>query len=525
MQTTLWYDNYQGAVYPLDLHAAPAIGRFQKSTSSLVETCCKFIVRDSNFTSYIVNIVPKELRVCLMKEALKENKDRAIEVLLSNWHMEALVLRELTPNIFTSLKPLHDTYYLSDIVRQGLRYTTCLAHTFLECVKKKMPTRLRYLDLSGFPTAEVILYYLATHCMLAHNEARQTAMVNMYNTAIQYLPTNRTSMHADNCLPESVLVIKLDAFVTSDQTHAELCKALKVSGFPESKLRLCIEKLDATCLGEPKITIMLKQIDRRSLKGIRLKYNSLTCDEFIKMEPELRRFENLTALDLSCNTIHLYQNDTVCERMSETLSLLPQLTRLDLSNNRIKNRLRHILQNMNQSLRYLRLCGCGLTNLDLTYLAHSHHAPALQEVDISENTLTACTRSLGQFFCEAGSSLCVFEAEDTKLTDEVLLTLVHHLRSLKNLLYMNIAENNFSANTLQCFMQVFASLPAVTTVRIPYCRECYRLDETITDDMISMRKMQSIVDLYAVTDQVRGEHRDRLKIVATEMSRIDMEHI
>lgn len=53
-------------------------------------------------------------------------------------------------------------------------------------------------------TAEVILYYLATHCMLAHNEARQTAMVNMYNTAIQYLPTNRTSMHAENCLPESV---------------------------------------------------------------------------------------------------------------------------------------------------------------------------------------------------------------------------------------------------------------------------------------------------------------------------------
>lgn len=58
------------------------------------------------------------------------------------------------------------------------------------------------------------------------------------------------------------MVIKLDAFVTSDQTHAELCKALKVSGFPESKLRLCIEKLDATCLGEPKITIMLKQIDK-----------------------------------------------------------------------------------------------------------------------------------------------------------------------------------------------------------------------------------------------------------------------
>lgn len=59
------------------------------------------------------------------------------------------------------------------------------------------------------------------------------------------------------------MVIKLDAFVTSDQTHTELCKALKVSGFPESKLRLSLEKLDATCLGEPKITIMLKQIDKQ----------------------------------------------------------------------------------------------------------------------------------------------------------------------------------------------------------------------------------------------------------------------
>lgn len=263
----------------------------------------------------------------------------------------------------------------------------------------------------------------------------------------------------------------------------------------------------------------------QSLKGIRLKYNSLTCDEFITMEPELRKFQNLTALDLSCNTIHLYQNDPVCERMAETLSLLPRLTRLDLSNNRIKNRLRHILQNMNQSLRYLRLCGCGLTNLDLTYLAHSHHASAIQELDISENTLTGCVRSLSQLFSSAGPSLCVFEAEDTKLNDEVLLTLTYHIQSLRNLLYMNLAENNFSANTLQCFMQVFAPLPEVTTVRIPYCRECYLLDDTVTDDQISMRKMQSIVDLYSVTDQARGQQRARLKIVATDLTRVDMEHI
>lgn len=49
--------------------------------------------------------------------------------------------------------------------------------------------------------------------MLAHNEARQTAMVNMYNTAIQYLPTSRASMHADNSLPESVCKCVLSTVV------------------------------------------------------------------------------------------------------------------------------------------------------------------------------------------------------------------------------------------------------------------------------------------------------------------------
>lgn len=42
------------------------------------------------------------------------------------------------------------------------------------------------------------------------------------------------------------------------------------------------------------------------LKGIRFKYNLLICDEFIKMELELRRFENFIVLDLLCNIIYFY---------------------------------------------------------------------------------------------------------------------------------------------------------------------------------------------------------------------------
>ena len=53
-------------------------------------------------------------------------------------------------------------------------------------------------------SAEVILYYLATHCMLSYNEARQTVMVDMYNRAVQLLPQPVPDrlVVADQFLPE-----------------------------------------------------------------------------------------------------------------------------------------------------------------------------------------------------------------------------------------------------------------------------------------------------------------------------------
>ena len=58
-----------------------------------------------------------------------------------------------------------------------------------------------------------------------------------------------------------VVGIKFDAFLTSEHALNETCKALKVSSFRESTLRLFVEKLDATCLGQQKIKILLEQLD------------------------------------------------------------------------------------------------------------------------------------------------------------------------------------------------------------------------------------------------------------------------
>lgn len=153
MQTQLWYDHYQGAVYPLDLYAEATHGQHkQKVVKSLVRLCSQYIVRDSTMTQQTLMHVPQELFIPLMQEALLDNRDRSMEALIAMWPLETLHLHKLVPDLFTSLLPLYDGMYLSDIVRQSLRYTTCLSHTFLECLKKRTPTKLRFLDMSGYPT-------------------------------------------------------------------------------------------------------------------------------------------------------------------------------------------------------------------------------------------------------------------------------------------------------------------------------------------------------------------------------------
>lgn len=152
MDTSVWYEYYQGVVYPLDLRSPPALKRYKKTVPSLTNLCARYIVQDSTMTTNCLQFIPSELCIVLMQEALMANKDRAIDVLLSHWPFETLSLQKLVPNMFTSVRPLYDVLYLSEVTRQCLRYTTCLAHTFLECIKNKTPTKLRYLDMTGFPT-------------------------------------------------------------------------------------------------------------------------------------------------------------------------------------------------------------------------------------------------------------------------------------------------------------------------------------------------------------------------------------
>ena len=152
MQSSLWYDHFSGAAYPLDLKGCSLASSPKKQVKPLVELAANFIVKDSTSTVNPLSVLPQELCITLMKQALEGNKDRAVAVLLSHWPNQTLKVSQLAPNIFSSLKLLHDHDFLVQTGKQGLRYTTCMAQNFLETLKKKSSCKLKYIDIAGYPT-------------------------------------------------------------------------------------------------------------------------------------------------------------------------------------------------------------------------------------------------------------------------------------------------------------------------------------------------------------------------------------
>lgn len=159
MKSAQWYDHFRGALYPLNLKFCQNSSQKVPEVKTLLQLAADHIVQDSTTTLTAVNILPQELCTVLMQQALEGNKDSSVDVLLTKWPLQTLSLKKFAPEIFTKLCVLHDRVELTRVAKQGLRYTTCVAHNFLETLKKKCKTKLKYVDLTGYPTG-IFIYTL-----------------------------------------------------------------------------------------------------------------------------------------------------------------------------------------------------------------------------------------------------------------------------------------------------------------------------------------------------------------------------
>lgn len=91
--------------------------------------------------------------------------------------------------------------------------------------------------------------------------------------------------------------------------------------------------------------------------------------------------------DMIVNDNQASDSHIVVSSMHKLLAGLPQLQRLDLSNNRLTGSLRPILEGLTCPLQYLNLCACSLSPRDIEFLSQASFLKSIRELDLSENEL------------------------------------------------------------------------------------------------------------------------------------------
>ena len=211
------------------------------------------------------------------------------------------------------------------------------------------------------------------------------------------------------------------------------------------------------------------------LRTLGIQFNSINSAGLEIMRPFLRRFTNLVALDMSSNGTVYSGDDEACAALCDVFTQLPQLKRLDLSNNRARHKLRVLLTALPGGLEHLRVCGCGVSELDLAYLRRSHHSATLRELDLSDNVITHERYSyLSSLLTALAPRLCVLELEECTLEPTDLCTFIDHVLQLQKLKFINLARNDsLNEDMIHALVRSLARLPALAAVKLSYPTDCY----------------------------------------------------
>jgi hypothetical protein len=110
--------------------------------------------------------------------------------------------------MFSSLQLLHNELEICQRTRLGVKYSADIVHSFIEALRRRH-TKLRYLDLTGFPIAEIIIKYVATYCRLSQKEHQRNCLIDEYLQNVSDLeqlcekPTNvRNDLKKSTSLPD-----------------------------------------------------------------------------------------------------------------------------------------------------------------------------------------------------------------------------------------------------------------------------------------------------------------------------------
>lgn len=436
---------------------------------SLVDVSCQFIVRNHALTVFALETVPTDLYESLLKAALKYSQDKSVEEIISRWPWHKLVLKKLMPPVFNSMKPLFNKLELTESARRGVKYTTSLVHTFMECLKKQKISQLCFLDLTGYPSVEVIINYLAAHVLLIYNEKSQREIITFYNEIAQNLPSDSRKLYSvEPLIPDKECTVCLDVTIESSEAHLELCRALSVVNKPKALLKVAVSQLDISAAGVAMVVVLLELIDPKFFRGVNLQYNGISNASLRLIAPCLQRFGDLVSLDISYNSLNL-EDDETAKSFVSIFSSFSHLKNLNLSHIKLGSCLPDILSQLSNPLVMLRLSNCNLANADIICLHKSPVTRSLRELELSKNNLVPCIENLNLLISQLSPTLILLELEEVGLSSDNLLSCFEKSMLCQKLKFLNVSNNSsLCREAIMDSLVYFFVSPELEAVRISF---------------------------------------------------------
>lgn len=507
--------------------------------STLVHLCCKVIVNmPTKQIDKIADIVPAELFLPLFKASLYPVKDNVIDILINKWPYKSLVVSNFISNMFSSILILYSDSEIGQRTRLGVKYSADIVHSFIDALRNRR-TKLRYLDITGLPIAEIIIKYVATHCRLAQKEYQRNCLIDEYlqnvtdletlcdkttqlsNTIINNeggetnmlmqaslnnQPLIRNDLKKTTSLPDERLVFKFDCILQERATFDELMGALEANNNSNTRFTLQITKVDLLCLGKTNIIKLLDKLEKKYIEGLRLQYNSITEESIKDIIPLMTQLTNLRALDLSCNLIDYRQNPESSRQMAQALGQLVHLNRLDLSGSPLGGCLASLLAAIRLPLQYLSLHSCGLLDSDLFYLANSTHV-SLEHLDLSENRLTRFSDALIVLLKRCSSSLFVLELDDNRFDCIDYLTIICVARKMAKLKLL-ATKGTFEINDHLLAAEFLHHSTSLVAWRISYPIDIYDPNS----DLVAQEANKRLF-----IERINSIVKDKFKLVVNEL--------
>lgn len=323
--------------------------------------------------------------------------------------------------------------------------------------------------------------------------------------------TCRTNESEEKDSDSDVLIhVKADLFV-----NARSWERVRVALSKSGPLKLQCRYLRVEEISVSSIRTLLELLPRQGLLGVDVRYSSLGVSGLAKLLPQLSTFPALNSLRLHYCNLDLRRDlpgqENILRDLSQGLAQLQQLQRLSLTALRLPGQLRVLLSSLPQPLQILELPYLSLSPADLAYLSCSHHAAALQQLDLSENhqdenTLPSIRRLLSQ----ASGSLQHLSLSGCGLTDNMLGLLLPVLGCCGVLKSLALALNPLSMAGLLNLVRTAVRMPSLRQLLYPYPLEDYQagLPELPSSAQLLDWPLDEREELHTTSNQLNQLLRD-----------------